>query len=262
VAISADGERWFLLNASPDVREQVRRLSPGTLAPVPRHVPIEGVILTDAEIDHSLGIVLLREAAFLPLYMTKAVESVLDAESRFLPLARAFAAMPCVELPLGAPIGLLCRDGTPSGLSVEAFAVPSGPPQFAPTAAAGHTVGLFIREMDGGPACAFVPGCAALDRGLLDRLMGADLLLFDGTFWSDDELVALGISPRTARDMDHLPIGGPDGSLELLASLPCRHRVYTHINNTNPILLEASAERAAVVEAGLTVGYDGQLFVM
>jgi pyrroloquinoline quinone biosynthesis protein B len=118
-------------------------------------------------------------------------------------------------------------------------------------------VGLRIRERDGGPVCAFVPGCGELTSSLLDSLARADILLFDGTFWEDDEPVALGISSRTAREMDHLPIAGAGGSLERLASLPCRYRVYTHINNTNPILLEESSERAAVVRAGLTVGYDG-----
>jgi pyrroloquinoline quinone biosynthesis protein B len=125
------------------------------------------------------------------------------------------------------------------------------------TAREGHTVGLLLREREGGAACAFMPGCGELTTPLLDRIAQAEILLFDGTFWQDDEPISLGISSRTAREMDHLPIAGIDGSLEQLARLPCRHRVYTHINNTNPILLEHSPERAAVVKAGLTVGYDG-----
>ena len=105
--------------------------------------------------------------------------------------------------------------------------------------------------------CAFVPGCGELEPAILDRLTRADVLLFDGTFWHDDELIVAGIGTRTARELDHVPISGPGGSLEQLARLPCRYRVYTHINNTNPILLERSPERTAVVRAGLTVGYDG-----
>jgi pyrroloquinoline quinone biosynthesis protein B len=104
---------------------------------------------------------------------------------------------------------------------------------------------------------AFVPGCGELDAPLLARLANADLLLFDGTFWTDDELVRLGISDRTARQMDHMPISGPDGSLAALRRLPCRHRVYTHINNSNPMLLEDSPERIEVEAAGLVVGDDG-----
>jgi pyrroloquinoline quinone biosynthesis protein B len=256
-AISSDGRHWFLLNASPDVREQLVRLSPNGAVVTVRHVPIEGVLLTDAEIDHSLGIVLLREAKHLPLYATTAIESVLDHDSRILPMARAFSHVPWTELPLDSPVGLQHRDGVSSGLFVEAFAVPAGPPRFASAAGPGHTVGLLVRELESGRVCAFVPGCGNLTSSLLERLARADILLFDGTFWSDDELVALGVGSRTARDMDHLPIAGHEGSLEDLAMLPCRHRVYTHINNTNPMLLERSPERAAVTQAGMTVGYDG-----
>jgi pyrroloquinoline quinone biosynthesis protein B len=215
------------------------------------------VLLTDAEIDHSLGIVLLREGKYLPLYATAAIQSVLDRDSRILPVARAFADIPSQELPLDRAIELRYRDGAGSGLSVEAFAVPSGPPEFALAAAPGHTVGLLVRESASGCVCAFVPGCGDLGSPLLERLRLADILVFDGTFWTDDEPVALGISHRTAREMDHLPIAGPGGSLEQLATLPCRYRVYTHINNTNPVLLERSPERAAVAKAGLTVGHDG-----
>ena len=112
-------------------------------------------------------------------------------------------------------------------------------------------------DCDRGQVCAFVPTCGDLDPALRTRLSQADVLLFDGTFWDDRELLDLGISTRTAREMDHLPIGGGGGSLEQLATLPCRYRIYTHINNTNPVLLEESAERAAVTQAGLTVGFDG-----
>ena len=135
--------------------------------------------------------------------------------------------------------------------------MPAGPPRFATGEEEGHTVGFMLREEASGKACAFVPGCGDLDAALLARLAEADALFFDGTFWGDDELIALGISDRTAREMDHLPITGRGGSLERLAALPCRHRVYTHINNTNPILLEHSPERAIVTRAGVTVGFDG-----
>lgn len=256
-AISTDGQRWFLLNASPDVREQLSRLPSGPPANGVRHVPIEGVVLTDAELDHSLGIALLREARHLPLYTTSAVASILEQDSRIIPVTRAFADVPWTELPLDRVTTLRHRDGSDSGLTVEAFPVPAGPPQFATSAPLGHTVGLLIRETSTTRACAFVPGCGDLEAGLLERFAQADVLLFDGSFWRDDELAAAGIGTRTAREMDHLPIAGPDGSLAQLATLPCRHRVYTHINNTNPILLEQSSERAAVVAAGLAVGYDG-----
>jgi pyrroloquinoline quinone biosynthesis protein B len=257
IAISGDGRRWFLLNASPDVREQLAWLPPNGAPADVRHVPIEGVLVTDAELDHSLGIVLLREATHLPLYATAAAQRVLECDSRILPVARAFADMPVTELPLNEELELACRGREKSGLMVEAFAVPAGPARFATSADEGHTVGLLLRDSNSGAVCAFVPACGDLTPPLLDRLAQADILLFDGTFWRDDELVALGINSRTAREMDHVPIAGPGGSLERIERLPCRHRIYTHINNTNPILLERSPERAAVVRAGITVGFDG-----
>jgi pyrroloquinoline quinone biosynthesis protein B len=257
VAISSDGRRWFLLNASPDVREQLERLPSDGAPRSTRHVPLEGVVLTDAEIDHSLGIVLLREANCLPVYATSAVQAILEHDSRILPVARAFADVPCTELPIDGPVALTCRDGASSGLAVEAFIVPGTAPRFAPNATPGHTVGLLVHEPASGRLCAFVPGCGALTPSLLERLARADILLFDGTFWNDEEPLASGIGTRTAREMDHLPIAGGDGSLEHLTALPCRYRVYTHINNANAVLLERSAERAAVTRAGLVVGYDG-----
>jgi pyrroloquinoline quinone biosynthesis protein B len=218
-------------------------------------VPIEGVLLTDGELDHTLGVALLREARYLPLYTTDAIASILDRDSRILPVTRAFADVPLTHLPLETPVEIRFRDGSPSGLVVETFATVSGPPLFAPEARKGHTVGLLLRHET--QTCAFVPSCGDLSVPLLERLGRADILLFDGTFWADRELIDLGIGTRTAREMDHLPIGGRDGSLEQLAALPCRYRIYTHINNTNPVLLERSAEREAVTRAGLTVGFDG-----
>ncbi|MEO8257977.1 MAG: MBL fold metallo-hydrolase [Acidobacteriota bacterium] len=225
--------------------------------PAIRRVPIEGVLLTDAELDHTLGLVLLREARHLPVWATAAVGAMLEHDSRILPVTRAFAEVPMTELRLETPQPLRYRDGAPSGLVVEAFVVAAGPPRFARRHDAGHTVGLALREEDSGSICAFVPGCGELTPALLDRFAAADVLLFDGTFWKDDELIALGIGSRTAREMDHLPISGPGGSLAQLAALPCRHRLYTHINNTNPMLIEHSPESTLVEQAGLVIGVDG-----
>lgn len=227
-----------------------------------RRVPFEGVVLTDAELDHSLGVALLREARHLPLYATATVTTVLSADSRILAVTRAFAEVPVTTLVPGCPTPLRRRDGSASGLVVEPFVVPAGPPRFASVPADDHTVGLMIVEMATGKRCAFVPGCGGIDAALAARLATADVLLFDGTFWRDDELIALGIGERTAREMDHLPIAGPDGSMARLDALPCRYRVYTHINNTNPILLHRSPERTAVERAGILVGYDGMTFTL
>ena len=260
-AVSADGLRWFLLNASPDVRDQLGRLS----LPAPsatRYVPVEGIVLTDAELDHTLGIVLLREARQLRLAATDAVRLVIEDDSRILAVTRAFAQVTVDELVPDRALRLCHADGTTSGLTVTCFPVPAGPPRFAREERPAHTVGLLIRDERTGGTCAFVPGCGGLDDALLARLAAADLVLFDGTFWTDDELIGLGIGDRTAREMDHLPVSGAGGSLERLRGLPAKQRVYTHINNTNPMLLEDSPERKQVEQAGIRVGADGMRFTL
>ena len=258
-AVSADGERWFLLNASPDVHAQVARL-PGRAPAGARGSPVEGVVLTDAELDHTLGIVLLREARFLQLAATAAVRVILAEDSGLLRVTSAFAEVRIQDLIPGRPAPLAYRDGCPSGLTVTPFPVPAGPPRFARADHPGHTVGLVLRDAATGGVAAFAPGCGGFDPEVEAALGPAELVLFDGTFWHDDELIRLGISDRTARQMDHLPVSGPGGSLERLARLPARTRVYTHINNTNPMLLEDSPERAEVERHGLRVGADGMRF--
>jgi pyrroloquinoline quinone biosynthesis protein B len=119
-----------------------------------------------------------------------------------------------------------------------------------------------LRETETGKSVVFAPGCGAITDPVRERLASADLVLFDGTFWTDDELIALGISPKSARDMGHVPIAGPGGSLEALSALTPARRVYTHINNSNPILIEDSPERRAVIDAGLIVGTDGAEFLV
>jgi pyrroloquinoline quinone biosynthesis protein B len=258
-AVSADGARWFLLNASPDVHAQLGRL-PSRPAAGLRHSPVEGVVLTDAELDHSLGLVLLREARWLQLAATAAVREILERDSALLPVTRAFAEVRIAELVAGRETPLAYRDGCPSGISVTPFAVPAGPPRFATADHPGHTVGLRLRDEATGGVAVYAPGCGGIDAGVEAALHGAELVLFDGTFWSDGELIELGISDRTARQMDHLPVGGAGGSLERLAAHPARERVYTHINNTNPILVEDSPQRAELERRGLRVGEDGMSF--
>ena len=206
--------------------------------------------------------VLLREARHLTVYATKAVEHILECDSRILPTARAFADVSVVSLPTTGAIPLRDRAGADAGLTVEAFDVAGDPPRFAADAGPGHTVGLVIREPAVDISLAFVPGAGTIDTRLKDRLRGADMILFDGTFWDDDELIALGISPATAYEIGHVPINGAGGSLAVLKALAPARRVYTHINNSNPILVEDSAERRAVEEAGIVVGMDGMRFTL
>jgi pyrroloquinoline quinone biosynthesis protein B len=259
IAFSADGARWFLGNASPDVREQLGRLPRVDPSGV-RHVPVEGIVLTDAELDHTLGIALLREGRHLQIVATPAVIRTIADDSRVLPVTQAFAVVHTVETALGEAMSLDYRDGTPSGLTIEMKAVRGDPPRFSRTEEVGHTVAAFITDSASGKTCAFVPGCGGLGPKLLARLNEAELLLFDGTFWTNDELIRLGISDRTASAMGHVAISGPEGSLAVLSQLDCKQKVYTHINNTNPMLIEGSPERAEAEAAGMLVGMDGMRF--
>ncbi len=225
-------------------------------------MPVEGIVTTDAELDHTLGITLLREARHLQLLATAAVRRILEQDSRILPVTQAFARVDVTELEIGRSTPLGYRNGEASGISIEPFEVPAGAPRFARDRAPGHTVGLILADRESGGTCAYVPGCGELDDSVLERLAQTDLILFDGTFWSDDELISLGIGDRGAREMDHQPISGPGGTLSRLSGLTRPRKVYTHINNTNPILLEDSPERAMVEQAGLTVGADGMTFTV
>ena len=223
-------------------------------------MPVEGIVLTDGELDHTLGIVLLREARHLQVFASHAMRLILEQDTRFLPVTQAFARVDFTELQFGQSTPLRHRNGESSGIAVEPFEVPAGPPRFARDEAPGHTAGLMVLDQESGGSCAYVPGCGELSTPLLNRLAETDLVLFDGTFWTDDELTSLGIGDRRAREMDHQPISGPTGTLSQLASLARPRKVYTHINNTNPILLEDSPERMIVERAGLTVGADGMTF--
>jgi pyrroloquinoline quinone biosynthesis protein B len=261
VALSADGERWLLLNASPDLRTQFaahRELWPCGQ----RRSPVAALILTDAEIDHTLGLLLLRESATaLPVYAPAGVTALLGAE---WPLYRVLAAYAGVEpraLEDGRPIALADASGVPLGISCSASAVARRPPRYARAApAAAFDVGLRLTDDRTGGTLAYVPTAGAVDDAVRRIAAGADLLLFDGTFWSDHELRTAGVEAPTAREMGHIPVGGPGGSLEQLASLGAKRTVLVHLNNTNPLVRAGSPERAWVEAAGIVVGADAMEF--
>ena len=275
VAVSADGERWFLLNASPDIRAQLATLpipaptlAPSEAAPAApaptshgvRRVPFEAIVLTDAELDHTLGLALVRECRELRLYATGAIRDVLEADSRLLPLLRSFATVSLHPLSIGSRAELLLGNGTPSGLTVEAIPLAGHAPRFSTVTAPGVNCALIVRD-SAGSSMAYVPCCAAIDGPLRESLATVRVLLFDGTFWSDRELIDLGISDRTATEMGHAPVGGAEGSLETLSGFTWCDRVFVHINNSNPMLVEDSPERRQVESAGFQVGFDGMELV-
>jgi pyrroloquinoline quinone biosynthesis protein B len=259
VAVSPDGQSWFLLNASPDLRAQIESFAPLRPGGAGRGTAVEGILLTNAELDHTLGLFLLREGEHLAIRATPAVRRTLADGLALTTVLARYCPVDWIEPPV--ELGPLSRrDGTPSGLRYAAFSVPGQPPRYldgrsAP--AAGAHVGYRIVDPATGGRLAFLPDVAALDEALFATLRDCDALLFDGTFWSQDEMRSMGVGTATAADMGHLPIGGSEGSLAQLAELPCGLKIYIHINNTNPILLEDSAERLAVEAAGVAVGYDG-----
>ncbi|PWU21676.1 MAG: pyrroloquinoline quinone biosynthesis protein PqqB [Verrucomicrobia bacterium] len=259
VAVSADGQRWFLLNASPDIRAQFQSFP--TLWPQgakARSSPIEGVLLTGAELDATLGLLLLREGERLRVFATPYVQRLITEE---MPVARALDSFCGVEWisPAAKPSPLLLHDGSASGLSYECIALPGKPPRFVKrhTQGEGWTVGYRITDNRTGASVIFAPGVARLDTALSGWLDDCDVLLFDGTFWSENEMRERGVGRLSAPEMGHWPIGGPGGSLKVLAGLKPAHKIYTHINNTNPILIEDSPECEAVMAAGCAVGQDG-----
>jgi pyrroloquinoline quinone biosynthesis protein B len=260
VALSADGERWFLLNASPDVRAQVESFAPLLPAAGVRGTGIEGVLLTSADLDHTLGLLLLREGDRLVVHATATVRRALADGLRLEEILSCYAGVTWREPP-GELIPLRARGGEPSGLRYAAFPVPGKPPRYREGRAApspGDAVGYRFEDERTGGRLVFVPGAAALPDGVRAQLRDSDAVLLDGTFWGEREMQGLGAGALTASEMGHLPVGGAGGSLAAVADLPVPVKVYLHINNTNPILCEGSPERRAVEAAGAVVGHDGQ----
>ncbi|PNE12856.1 MAG: pyrroloquinoline quinone biosynthesis protein PqqB [Beijerinckiaceae bacterium] len=252
LAISADGERWLLLNASPDLRQQI--IASPCLHPrgAKRHSPIGAVFVTNAEVDHLAGLLTLREQQPFTLFGSRATLAQTGA-GIFAVLNKDIVDTRVAELEVPVDTGL--------GIFVTPFAVPGKVPLYlegknvAVGAESEATVGVELS--DGAKSFFYVPGCAGINEGVIKRLAGAALVFFDGTTFTDDEMVNLGLSKKTAWRMGHVAMSGESGSLERLASCAIGRKIYVHINNTNPVLIEGSPQRAAVERAGWDVAYDG-----
>jgi pyrroloquinoline quinone biosynthesis protein B len=248
IAIRSGDGPWFLVNASPDLRQQLATLDSPHTGGV-RTAPVAGVLVTDAEIDHTAGLLLLREAAApVRVFGVAGIERALTEGFPVLPMLAHFCGAEWQTLEPGRTQPL---DST---LSVEPFPAGGDAPRYL-TGVELEASGLVFS--DSGAVVTYVPGLARWDDDVVAWVAASDLVLVDGTFWRDDELPRLGISQRTAQDMGHVPLSGPGGTLAVLAGLARPRKVLVHINNTNPILLEDSAERAEVVRAGVEVAYDG-----
>lgn len=251
VALSADDQCWYLVNASPDLRTQFESF-PALRARQARRSPLRAVLLTDPELDHTLGLPLLREAGGLQLHATATVHKALIEGSGLLRLVAAYCPVTWHEITLNAdtPLG--------TGLYYRAFDVPTDKaPRFGSESQTGTVIGFRLSDERSGRVVVYLPGVQALTGSVLDQLADCDCLLIDGTCWDNDELIRLGLAGKTARQMGHVPISGETGSLETLASLPIGRTIYTHINNTNPILLEDSPERRVLTQRGAQVATDG-----
>jgi pyrroloquinoline quinone biosynthesis protein B len=227
--VSSDGRHWALLNASPDLRQQIAdtpELWPAADGPL-RNSPIKAVVLTNADVDHIIGLINLREGQPFSVLASPRVMATLDANSVFNVLNREKVAL------------FLETEGQNFG------------------SRDGDTIGLEVSEPATGAKFYYIPGCAEVDPPLADRIRGASLVFFDGTLFTDDEMITQGLLPKTGKRMGHISMSGPDGSMAAFQALGVARRIYVHINNSNPVLDENAPERREVDAAGWDVAHDG-----
>jgi pyrroloquinoline quinone biosynthesis protein B len=258
IAVSADGTEWVLFNASPDLLAQLRAAPELQPARAMRDTAIRAVILVDAQIDHTTGLLMLREGAPLEIYCTDMVRDDLTSGN---PLFRI------LDHYCGVRWHAVAADGASTfsvagaeGLAFTAVPLKSKAPPYSPhrdDPHSGDTIGVRVVDQASGKALFYAPGVGEIEPHLAPFLAAADCVMVDGTFWTDDELIRLGISAKRAQDMGHLPQSGPGGMIELLKPLRAGRKILIHINNTNPILNEDSAERRALEAAAIEVAYDG-----
>jgi pyrroloquinoline quinone biosynthesis protein B len=263
IAVSANGDHWFLINASPDLRQQLiatPQLHPkaGEL----RHSPISGVILTNSEVDAVAGLLSMREGWPFTIYAHERVLSILRDNSIFNVLNEKNVQRQRIEIDQAFEPTL--PDGSPSGIEILPFAVPGksawyleGKVHPGGTDGAGDTLGLRVGDKATGKYFYFLAACAGVTDDLKAQLAGAPLVFFDGTVWRDDELIAAGLGTKTGQSMGHIAMSGDSGAIASLANLDIGRKVFLHINNSNPTLLHASPERKTAERAGWQIPADG-----
>jgi pyrroloquinoline quinone biosynthesis protein B len=267
IAVSANGTDWLLVNASPDILAQIAAHPELQPARRLRDSGIAAVLTIDAQIDHVTGLLMLRERDTpLPLYTTAAVWQDLCTGFPLGPMLSHYCGIEHHEITLdGSALELpvaLSQDGS---IRVRALPLSSKAPPYSPhrnAPARGDTIGLVIENPASGRRAFYAPGLGSIEPQVLDAMSLADLLLVDGTLWSADEMIRLGLSAKTAADMGHLPQSGPGGMIDVLDSIdrPGTRRVLIHINNSNPILVEDGPERAELAAHRIEVAYDGMEF--
>jgi pyrroloquinoline quinone biosynthesis protein B len=261
LAVSADGERFVLFNASPDLRQQIAATPALQPRGDGRHSPIAAAVLTSGDIDHVAGLLTMRESQPFSLYATERVHAALRANSIFNALGVAVARRP---LALDRAEEIVDREGTAIGVRVTPFAVPGKVALYLEDPGAGpdfgtqpgDTIALEIAAREGGRAY-YIPACAAFTPALAERIAGARAVLFDGTLWDDAEMLAAGLGKKSGRRMGHMSMAGEGGSIAAFQRLAVGRKIFVHINNTNPVLLDDSAERALAERAGWEIAFDG-----
>ena len=266
VAVSNDGRSWFLLNASPDLRLQIERtpvLQPGKAV---RDSPISGVLLTSADIDQVAGLLSLRELQPFRIYCTLSLRRILREYNSVFGMLNRVPQQACwTDIKLGESFPLLGVAGDDLGICCEVFSLGNKYPVYVSAERAlGLTseeaqLGVMLTASSGG-RLAYMPAVPAITERLLQLLETTDVILFDGTFWSDDELIQVQGSGATAQEMGHVPVSGSDGSLRALADLRRPRKVFIHVNNTNPMLDESGAEYRELGAAGWEMAEDGWHF--
>ena len=261
LAVSSNNKDWVLLNASPDLRLQIEAAPQLYPCKGLRSSPITGVVLTGGDVDAIAGLLHLRERHRFNIYAPSRVLAIIAANPIFDVLAPDFVRR--IELPLDERMELAGASGA-SGLAVIPFAVPGKLPLYLETAGQdpglseeGDAVGLEIIETATGKSFFFVPGCAAITERLRARLAGSALVFFDGTLWSDDEMIRLAVGSKTGKRMGHMSMSGEDGTIAAFHDLGVGRQIFIHINNSNPVLLDDSPERHIANAAGWEIAYDG-----
>lgn len=267
IAISADGHHWFLINASPDLRQQL--IATPQLHPAAgklRHSPISGVILTNGEIDAVAGLLSMREGSPFAIYAHRRVLAILRDNSIFNVLSEKNVARRPIDADVAFEPAL--PDGSPSGIEILPFAVAGKGAWYLEGQAhpgdtgtddsdVGDTLGLRIADRSSGKYLYFLAACARVTDDLKSRLRGASAIFFDGTVWRDDELIVAGLGNKTGQGMGHIAMSGDHGAIESLADLDIDRKMFLHINNSNRVLLHDSAERKSAERAGWQICADG-----
>jgi len=254
--VSVDGKSWALLNCSPDILEQIGKTKALHPARGKRHSPITSVILTNGDIDHIGGLLSLREKQPLKIWAAAKVLKQLSENPIFAVLDRQLVSLH--EVTPDTPFSPL------HGLAIELFTVPGKVPLYReendmPSISRdGNTFGLHMRA--GEAKLSYLPGCGEIDEKLLHDLAKTQILFFDGTLFTDDEMIKNRTGEKTGRRMGHVSVSGADGTIEKLQSLPAKQRIFIHMNNTNPMLIDGSAQHKAVAAQGWQVGADGMEF--